>query len=149
MKKNVLIKIKSALLLIIFVFSVNSKVFALEPGGVLINTEIPGSGGLEKIGGNIIGTIMVTGVVLSVIIMIVIGFKYMMGSVEEKAGYKKAMIPYVVGCIIFICAPTISNVVYKTTKNLKGQAYVLTSYHPTDSRRMWQSIIILYMGMYC
>lgn len=42
------------------------------------------------------------GIVLSVIMVAIMGIKYMLGSVEEKADYKKDMIPYLVGsCLLF------------------------------------------------
>ncbi|MEI3401230.1 MAG: hypothetical protein V8R51_02250 [Clostridia bacterium] len=39
------------------------------------------------------------GIVLSVVILIILGIKYMMGSAEEKAEYKKTMIPYLIGAV--------------------------------------------------
>ena len=36
----------------------------------------------------------------------------MMGSAEEKAEYKKTMIPYLVGAILVFAASTIANFVY-------------------------------------
>ena len=36
----------------------------------------------------------------------------MVGSAEEKAEYKKTMIPYLVGAICIFAASTIANVVY-------------------------------------
>ena len=53
----------------------------------------------------IIGTIQVVGIVLAVIILIIIGLKYMTGSVSEKAEYKKTIIPYIIG-IFFIVGIT-------------------------------------------
>ena len=41
----------------------------------------------------------------------VIGIKYMMGSAEEKAEYKKTMIPYLVGAVILFAAVNIAGVV--------------------------------------
>ena len=46
------------------------------------------------------------------IILVVLGIKYMMGSAEEKAEYKKTMIPYVVGAILIFLAPMIANMIY-------------------------------------
>lgn len=40
------------------------------------------------------------GMITSVIMLAVIGLKYMLGSVEEKAEYKKDLIPYLVGAIL-------------------------------------------------
>ena len=37
----------------------------------------------------------------------------MMGSVEEKADYKKSMIPYLVGAILIFAASALAQVVYQ------------------------------------
>ena len=66
---------------------------------------------LEKVN-TIVSVIETVGVISSVIILIVIGIKYMMGSAEEKAEYKKTMIPYIVGAILIFAAATIANAIY-------------------------------------
>jgi len=38
------------------------------------------------------------GIFLAVGVMMIIGIKYMTGSIEEKANYKKSMMPYLIGC---------------------------------------------------
>ena len=48
----------------------------------------------------IVSVIEAVGIILSVIILIVIGIKYMLGSVEEKADVKGLLIPYIAGCVI-------------------------------------------------
>ncbi|MCI8383623.1 MAG: hypothetical protein HFJ33_01940 [Clostridia bacterium] len=40
------------------------------------------------------------GTAIALIVGVVIGIKYMMGSAEAKADYKKMLIPYLVGCIV-------------------------------------------------
>lgn len=47
----------------------------------------------------IINAISVAGIVVAVITLIVIGIKYMLGSVDEKAEYKKTMSFYIVGVV--------------------------------------------------
>lgn len=68
-------------------------------------------------GGKIIGILQTVGVVLSVVILTILGIKYMMGSAEEKAEYKKTMIPYLVGAVFIFMAPTIANIVYQFVKD--------------------------------
>ena len=58
------------------------------------------------------GIIQVVGVVIAVLVLMVLGVKYMMGSAEEKAEYKKTMIPYIVGAILIFAAATIANAIY-------------------------------------
>ena len=40
------------------------------------------------------------GVALAVIIGLLLGIKFMIGSTEEKAEIKKLLLPYVVGCLV-------------------------------------------------
>ena len=57
------------------------------------------------------------GVILSVIILIVVGIKYMLGSVEEKADYKKSMIPYLIGAFMVFSVTTLPQIIYKFMEN--------------------------------
>ncbi len=45
----------------------------------------------------VIGAITTVGVVVSVVATLILGLKFMMGSVAEKAEYKKSMVPYIIG----------------------------------------------------
>lgn len=45
----------------------------------------------------------------------IIGIKYMTGSLEEKANYKKTMVPYLVGCVILFRS---SNNSARNSKNI-------------------------------
>lgn len=67
---------------------------------------------LKKRAGIILGAINAIGVAVSVIGLVIIGIKYLLGSVEEKADYKKAMIPYIIGFILLIACTTIPNIIY-------------------------------------
>ena len=76
------------------------------------NGSIKTDGGMAKVGSNIAAIIRNVGIVLAVVILMILGIKYMMGSAEEKAEYKKTMIPYIVGAILIFASTTIVNVVY-------------------------------------
>ena len=73
---------------------------------------------LENAVGKLLGTINVIGVIVSVIVLIVIGIKYMLGSVEEKAEYKKTMTGYIIGIIMVVGMTTLPNIIYNVTKSL-------------------------------
>ena len=73
---------------------------------------------LNKVGNDIIKIITTVGSILSVIVLVIMGIKYMMGSVEEKAEYKKTMMPYVIGFVILFAASTIASVIYNVAINL-------------------------------
>ena len=52
------------------------------------------------IGNAIIGIIQFIGSGVSIIVLIIIGIQYMLGSVEERAEYKEKMQPYIIGAIM-------------------------------------------------
>lgn len=84
-----------------------------DPGNV---TE---TGGILDIGSKILGGINIVGVVASVIILAVLGLKFIMGSVEEKAEIKESLVPYVIGIVLLVGITTIVNVLYNFGQSLK------------------------------
>ena len=67
---------------------------------------------------NIVNTIQVVGVVVAVVGLIALGVKYMFGSVEERADYKKTMIPYLIGWIFRFSISTIIKLIYTITTEI-------------------------------
>ena len=55
---------------------------------------------LQAFSRNIYNILLTIGIVVAVISGIIIGIKYMLGSVEEKADVKGLLIPYIAGCVI-------------------------------------------------
>lgn len=51
---------------------------------------------------NIFGYIRIVGIIAAVIAIAFMGLKYMFGSIEEKASYKKTIFPYLVGCFMIM-----------------------------------------------
>lgn len=91
----------------------STAVFALEPGSLKADQNVDGSNQIQKVGSSVIGILQTVGIVLSVVVLIVLGIKYMMGSAEEKAEYKKTMIPYLVGAALIFAASAFAQVVFK------------------------------------
>ena len=60
----------------------------------------------------ILGAVRNISVVVSVIALMVIGLKYMFGSVEEKANYKATLVPYVIGCVLAVSGTTLVSFIY-------------------------------------
>lgn len=114
------IKIVSVLLMaMMLVFCVSNMVFAdLDPSSLTGNTSID-TGKITTFGNSIIGVLKIVGSVVAVIMLMVLGFKYMMGSAEDKADYKKSMIPYVVGAICIFAAPFIAGIIFNMANNIK------------------------------
>lgn len=61
----------------------------------------------------IIGLVQMIGTITSVLALIIIGIKYMVGSVEEKAEYKKTMKPYLIGAVMVF---SITNIIFVIEK---------------------------------
>lgn len=86
----------------------------VDPVGIandLHGTSSNATKDVKNIGNQIIGIITTVGVVVAVIVLLILGIKYMMGSASEKAEYKKTMIPYLVGAILIFGASAITKVV--------------------------------------
>lgn len=56
--------------------------------------------GLQHFSSTFYNIFLTAGTAIAVIAGMVIGIKYMMGSIEEKADIKTMLLPYVVGCIV-------------------------------------------------
>jgi type IV secretory pathway VirB2 component (pilin) len=116
-------KIISILLIVMMLLCVATTSFAAIEGVDTSPSDLKGQAvsGTEKINdlGNQIITILTTiGVVISVIILIVLGLKYMMGSAEEKAEYKKTMMPYIIGAACIFAASAIAGIIYGFLSNV-------------------------------
>lgn len=84
------------------------------------NTEAQGTASVMNVGGMVVAIVQTVGIVVAVVVLLVLGIKYMMGSAEEKAEYKKTMIPYIVGAVLIFAATTIVNVVYNMANGLNS-----------------------------
>lgn len=74
--------------------------------------------GIQTIGNQIITIVSTVGSIASVIVLVVLGLKYMMGSAEEKAEYKKTLMPYVIGAALVFAASAISGIIFGFTQGL-------------------------------
>lgn len=80
--------------------------------------ELSNAGTVINFGNSIIGIVQFVGTFASVIVLIILGIKYMLGSVEEKAEYKKTMWPYLIGAILVFATTTILSVIETITKQI-------------------------------
>lgn len=66
----------------------------------------------------IIKGIQIVGTIVAAVGIMILGIKYMMGSVEERADYKKTMIPYLIGCIMIFAIITIVSIIFELANSL-------------------------------
>ena len=116
MKNKIMIKIITLILIMLIIFTFSSHIsFAGE-----VIKEIDRNSGYEDsdlndvkdIAGNILTAVRNVSIIAAVIAITVIGVKYMVGSAEERAGYKKSLIPLAVGIIIVAGAASIIKAFY-------------------------------------
>ena len=120
MKKSIKV-ISTLLLAIMLVASIAGTVLAVDPNTVL--NGLNGNGNVQindltKVGNNIVTIIQVVGIIIAVIVLLVIGIKYMMGSASEKAEYKKTMIPYIVGAVLIFAGTSLVRVIYSLSTSV-------------------------------
>ena len=78
--------------------------------------QLTGKGGettdIISIGSDILKVLGIISSAISIIAMIALGIKYMMGSLEEKAQYKKTLLPYFIGAMFVFGATLIPGIIY-------------------------------------
>ena len=103
-------KIVCAALSLAIVLIMTTTAFAVTPGSIVPDTT--GSEKVVNLGKKITGIIQVVGIIASVGVIIVLGIKYMMGSAEEKAEYKKTLLPYFIGAAFVFAGSALANTIY-------------------------------------
>ncbi len=130
MKKRIIFGIIISLIIIV----INSTVFATASQSIDASSSSSSDFGLGNLddykgtnatsnalvskAGKILGVIQVIGVVISVVMLIAIGIKYMVGSVEEKAEYKSSLKPYIIGAFVLFTGTMIPNIIFKIMQSI-------------------------------
>ena len=109
-------KIFATILLVVMLMSFASVVFAAtsvdpntwknQPGDKIKTDDI------TNFSASLINVIAIVGSAAAIITLIVLGIKYMMGSAEEKAEYKKTLLPYIIGAAMVFGASVLTGVIY-------------------------------------
>ena len=87
--------------------------FAAIPTTATINKGFANDTSVSNIGNKLTGALKIVGVFVFVGVTMYIGIRYMLGSVEEKAEYKKTMMPYFVGAVLILATTQFINFIYK------------------------------------
>ena len=137
MNKKILKFLAVALITVLCIISSTSQCFAAPVAGTdgggysggysggVTTDQINGkanieTGNLVNAGNQIATIIRVVGIILSVIILMILGIKYMMGSASEKAEYKKTMIPYVIGAVVLFGASALAGAIVQLAQGITG-----------------------------
>ena len=113
MKKHIIVIISIILLCMIlssFVFQVH----ALGLGDLdKYKNQDGDNSSVIKIGNTVVWIVRTVGSAISILMLSILGIKYLMGSVAEKAEYKQTMWPYLVGALLIFAGANITNIIYK------------------------------------
>ena len=103
------------LLAVILVSSMSTLCFATDDEGTGVKaSEITpnykgiDTGDFKGTAQKIMGLIRNIAVIAGVLLIAILGIKYMLGSVEEKAEYKKSFMPLIIGIILVVAASSIA-----------------------------------------
>ena len=66
----------------------------------------------------VLSAIRNVGIVVSVAAVMVIGIKFMLGSVEEKAEYKRVMPGYLIGAFLVFAVSVLPDMIYRIMQNM-------------------------------
>lgn len=87
----------------------------------IIDTDkyAPGNDAMDSpraaaIAGTVLNVVQVIGIIIAVGCISIVGIQYMVGSVEQKAEYKKTMIGIVIGAALLVSTTTIVKTIYST-----------------------------------
>lgn len=89
-----------------------------DASSVITNLEGHTTGGTEatneisKKVGKVLAIIRNVAAIIAVVVISILGVKYIVGSVEQKAEYKKNFIPLIVGVLIVVLATQIAKMLF-------------------------------------
>ena len=115
--KIVMMIVMMIAMMIAIIFTFSSMVFAADSANIVdsinggINMSDVNSTDLASKAGKVISLIQVASVILAVILIAVFGFKFIMGSANEKADYQKSFIPLIVGLVVVFAATSIAKII--------------------------------------
>ncbi len=109
MKKTV--KLLTVLLVAVMTISMFSTVFAsgIKPNEITANYTNVDSSNIKNIAGSVLGWVRNIAAILSVVLIAILGVKFMLGSTEERAEYKKSFMPLIIGLFVVLAASTIAS----------------------------------------
>lgn len=118
---NKTVKIISALLIATLLVATLSQVCLatdVDYSGIVssVNTNADAASvdvsSINTTAGKVVRMIRNAAAIAAVVIISILGIKYMMGSTEEKADYKKSFIPLIVGIVVVVSATSIATLLF-------------------------------------
>lgn len=106
-------KVMATVLLVVMILAmVGTSVSAAWGVSITADKGATGTGTVTDIGGKIVGIVQVVGYVVAVVMLVIIGIKYITASPDGKAEVKKTALFYVLGAVLIAAAVTIVGAVF-------------------------------------
>lgn len=99
----------TVILIVLVFFANNAFAMSIEELGPIYTEESSRVAGFGK---ELFGIIKNIAVISAVVVLAFIGLKFMFGSVDQKAEYKKSLIPLAIGMFVVLGATTITGLVW-------------------------------------
>lgn len=115
-KKEVFVILLLVITVVLFTGSTSLAAGLLD--GINPNYNATGVSEIKTFGGQIVGIMQVAGYVVSAIMLVYIGIKWVVSSPEGKAEIKKTAIIFVAGAILIASAATVAGVAIKFGEKL-------------------------------
>ena len=120
MKKSIKIFLTAILSVMLLFTCAQPVVFADDVSTItssITKDKIGDTSGATTIASNIVSWIWIISIIVAVVVLMYTGLKFIVGSTQEKAEYKKSLIPIVIGVAILVFAITIVNVLFSLGGN--------------------------------
>lgn len=117
-------KIMSAMMVVIMIAMAVSPVFAvvtIDGISKAGKTDTNADNAMQNLGGTIVKYITNAAMVVAVVMIAVLGIKYMIGSAEEKSEYKKSLVPLLIGAILVFGAAVIAKIIVGLAGSFTGK----------------------------
>lgn len=115
---NKTIKILSALLIAVMLISTMSSVCFATYGEIIGEVDEKGQGKADGMSdltsrvGNVVKALRNIAAIVAVLVITILGIKYMIGSTEERSKYKESFIPLIVGIVVVVAAASIASAIF-------------------------------------
>lgn len=112
-------KVLTVIMTVIMLVTICTNIFAatsIDPSSIQSTTNKIDTKDLKDWMSSIINVIATVGSGAAIITLIVLGIKYMLGSAEEKAEYKKTLLPYIIGAVFVFGASALTGIIYNAVK---------------------------------
>lgn len=112
------VKIILTILMAIFTITTCSQVVLANSWNInAIPVEDGNMEQLKDVAGRVLGLIRAASGIAAVVLIAVFGFKFILGSANEKADYQKSFIPLIVGVVVVFASASIADLIFGTFTN--------------------------------